>query len=113
MAGGIEQPVPTDWGAWAGLLARRIEMAFTRHPRHVVAQALPRQLCGRSVGDGRGGRNSTRLGGEDYKGNRACGRCTRATERSFTCRTSSTTKGDQVRQAGSDEEREQHLEDLR
>ena len=52
--GGIEQPVPTDWGAWASYSPDGSEARLHAAPRHLVAQALSRQLCGRPVGDGRG-----------------------------------------------------------
>ena len=32
VAGGIERPIPTDWGAWASYSPDGSKMAFTRHP---------------------------------------------------------------------------------
>src|ERR1035441_2325455 len=32
VAGGIERPTPTDWGAWASYSPDGSKMAFTRHP---------------------------------------------------------------------------------
>ncbi|MBI4875642.1 MAG: PD40 domain-containing protein [Acidobacteria bacterium] len=32
LEGGLEQPLPTDWGSWASYSADGSKMAFTRHP---------------------------------------------------------------------------------
>jgi hypothetical protein len=32
LEGGIETPMPTDWGAWASYSADASHLAFTRHP---------------------------------------------------------------------------------
>ena len=52
LEGGIEQPVPTDWGASGSYSPDGKKLAFMRHPSVLVAQALPRRLRGGPLGDG-------------------------------------------------------------
>uniref|UniRef100_Q029B1 Tricorn protease homolog n=1 Tax=Solibacter usitatus (strain Ellin6076) TaxID=234267 RepID=Q029B1_SOLUE len=68
--GGIERPVPTDWGAWASYSPDGSKLAFTRHPatwsrKHYrgsyAADLWVMELASKKF---------TRLGNEDYKGNR-------------------------------------------
>ena len=70
VAGGIERPIPTDWGSWASYSPDGSRMAFTRHPatwsRKHYRGSYAADLWVMDVA----GRNFTRLGGEDYKGNR-------------------------------------------
>ena len=70
MAGGIERPVPTDWGAWASYSPDGSKMAFTRHPatwsRKHYRGSYAADLWVMDVA----GKKFSRLGGEDYKGNR-------------------------------------------
>ena len=42
--GGMEQPLKTDWGAWASYSPDGSKLAFTRHPMRMEPPALPRQL---------------------------------------------------------------------
>ena len=48
--GGIEQPVPTDWGASGSYSPDGKKLAFMRHPVGLVAQALSRQRMRRTCG---------------------------------------------------------------
>ena len=70
VAGGIERPVPTDWGAWASYSPDGSKMAFTRHPatwsRKHYRGSYAADLWVMDVA----GKKFSRLGGEDYKGNR-------------------------------------------
>ena len=61
---------PHRLGRLGQLLARRPEAGLHAPSRHVVAQALSRQLRGRPLGDGRRRQEaSPSLGDDDYKGN--------------------------------------------
>ena len=68
--GGIEQPVPTDWGAWASYSPDGKKMAFTRHPatwsRKHYRGSYAADLWIMDVA----AKSFTHLGDEDYKGNR-------------------------------------------
>jgi tricorn protease len=68
--GGIERPVPTDWGAWASYSPDGAKMAFTRHPatwsRKHYRGSYAADLWVMDVAS----KKFTRLGDEDYKGNR-------------------------------------------
>jgi tricorn protease len=68
--GGIEQPVPTDWGAWASYSPDGKKMAFTRHPatwsRKHYRGSYAADLWIMDIA----AKTFTRLGDEDYKGNR-------------------------------------------
>jgi tricorn protease len=68
--GGIEQPVATDWGAWASYSPDGAKLAFTRHPatwsRKHYRGSYAADLWVMEVGS----KKFTRLGDEDYKGNR-------------------------------------------
>jgi tricorn protease len=70
VAGGIERPVPTDWGSWASYSPDGGRMAFTRHPatwsRKHYRGSYAADLWVMDVA----GRKFTRLGGEEYRGNR-------------------------------------------
>jgi tricorn protease len=68
--GGIERPVPTDWGAWASYSPDGGRMAFTRHPavwsRKHYRGSYAADLWVMDVA----AKKFTRLGDEEYKGNR-------------------------------------------
>jgi tricorn protease len=68
--GGIERPVPTDWGAWASYAPDGSKLAFTRHPatwsRKHYRGSYAADLWVMEVAS----KKFTRLGNEDYKGNR-------------------------------------------
>src|SRR6266567_2593530 len=68
--GGIEQPVPTDWGAWASYSPDGAKLAFTRHPatwsRKHYRGSYAADLWVMEVAS----KKFTKLGSEDYKGNR-------------------------------------------
>ncbi|HTS64911.1 MAG TPA: S41 family peptidase [Candidatus Acidoferrales bacterium] len=68
--GGIEQPVPTDWGAWASYSPDGKRLAFTRHPatwsRKHYRGSYAADLWVLDVAS----RKYTRLGDDDYRGNR-------------------------------------------
>ncbi len=112
-AGGIEQPVPTDWGAWASYSPDGEEPGLHAASGALVAQALSRQLRRRPVGDGRGREEIHHASAMTSTRATASGPCTRATARSTTSPTARRRKDDEVRRPGGDEERQQHLEDLR
>ncbi len=69
VAGGMEQPIPTDWGSWASCSPDGAKLAFTRHPgvwsrRHYRGSyAVDLWLMDLPT------RKFTRLGDADYKGN--------------------------------------------
>ncbi len=68
--GGIERPVPTDWGAWASYSPDGAKMAFTRHPatwsRKHYRGSYAADLWVMDVA----AKKFSKLGGEEYKGNR-------------------------------------------
>jgi tricorn protease len=68
--GGIERPVPTDWGAWASYSPDGAKMAFTRHPatwsRKHYRGSYAADLWVMDVAS----KKFTRLGNEEYRGNR-------------------------------------------
>ena len=68
--GGIERPVPTDWGAWASYSPDGAKLAFTRHPaiwsRKHYRGSYAADLWVMEVA----AKKFTKLGDEDYKGNR-------------------------------------------
>jgi tricorn protease len=68
--GGIEQPLPTDWGAWASYSPDGARMAFTRHPgnwsRKHYRGSYAADLWVMDVA----AEKYTHLGDDDYKGNR-------------------------------------------
>jgi tricorn protease len=68
--GGIERPVPTDWGAWASYSPDGAKLAFTRHPatwsRKHYRGSYAADLWVMEVAS----KKFTKLGNEDYKGNR-------------------------------------------
>src|SRR5882724_4075531 len=68
--GGIEQPVPTDWGAWASYSPDGSRLAFTRHPatwsRKHYRGSYAADLWIMDVA----AKKFTKLGDETYQGNR-------------------------------------------
>src|SRR6516225_806548 len=68
--GGMEQPVATDWGAWASYSPDGKKMAFTRHPatwsRKHYRGSYAADLWIMDVA----AKSYTRLGDDEYKGNR-------------------------------------------
>ena len=70
LEGGIEQPVPTDWGAWASYSPDGKKLAFTRHPatwsRKHYRGSYAADLWIMDIA----AKTFTRLGDPDYKGNR-------------------------------------------
>ena len=68
--GGIERPIPTDWGAWASYAPDGSKLAFTRHPaawsRKHYRGSYAADLWVMEVAS----KKFTRLGNEEYKGNR-------------------------------------------
>jgi tricorn protease len=68
--GGIEQPLPTDWGAWASYSSDGQRLAFTRHPapwsRKHYRGSYAADLWIMDVA----AKKFTRLGDDEYKGNR-------------------------------------------
>ncbi len=67
--GGMEQPVPTDWGSWGSYSPDGAKLAFTRHPgvwsRKHYRGSYSADLWLMDVGE----KTFTRLGGDDYAGN--------------------------------------------
>ena len=67
--GGMEQPMPTDWGSWASYSPDGSKLAFTRHPgvwsRKHYRGGYAVDLWLMDVAK----KEFTRLGDEDYKGN--------------------------------------------
>ncbi len=67
--GGMEEPLPTDWGSWASYSPDGKKLAFTRHPgvwsrkHYRGSYAVDLWLMDASS------REFTRLGDSDYKGN--------------------------------------------
>ncbi|MBS1855989.1 MAG: PD40 domain-containing protein [Acidobacteria bacterium] len=70
ISGGIETPVATDWGAWASYSPDGARLAFTRHPapwsRKHYRGSYAADLWVMDVA----AKTFTRLGDEEYKGNR-------------------------------------------
>jgi tricorn protease len=70
LEGGIEQPVPTDWGAYASYSPDGSKLAFTRHPsvwsRKHYRGAYAADLWVMDVA----AKQFTKLGDDDYTGNR-------------------------------------------
>jgi tricorn protease len=68
--GGIEQPITTDWGAWASYSSDGQRLAFTRHPapwsRKHYRGSYAADLWIMDVA----AKKFTRLGDDEYKGNR-------------------------------------------
>ena len=67
--GGLEKPLPTDWGSWASYSADGSKLAFTRHPgvwsRKHYRGSYAVDLWLEDVA----AKKFTRLGDDDYKGN--------------------------------------------
>ncbi|MCL4402274.1 MAG: MdsD protein, partial [Acidobacteria bacterium] len=69
MEGGLEQPVPTDWGSWASYSPDGSRLAFSRHPgvwsrkHYRGSYAVDLWLMNIAA------KTFTRLGDPDYKGN--------------------------------------------
>ncbi|HEV2688447.1 MAG TPA: hypothetical protein VGV35_07825, partial [Bryobacteraceae bacterium] len=67
--GGMEQPIPTDWGSWASYSPDGSKMAFTRHPgvwsRRHYRGSYAVDLWLMDVN----GKQFTKLADPDYKGN--------------------------------------------
>ncbi len=67
--GGLEKPLPTDWGSWASYSADASKLAFTRHPgvwsRKHYRGSYAVDLWLEDVA----AKKFTRLGDDDYKGN--------------------------------------------
>ena len=67
--GGLEQAIPTDWGAWGGYSPDGARFAFNRHPmtwwRKHYRGSYAADLWVMDVA----GKKFTRLGDEEYKGN--------------------------------------------
>ena len=68
--GGLEQPVPTDWGAWASYSPDGKKMAFTRHPATWSRKHYRGSYAADLWIEDLAAKSFTRLGDEDYKGNR-------------------------------------------
>src|SRR5271157_2956215 len=70
LEGGIEQPVPTDWGAYASYSTDGSKLAFMRHPsvwsRKHYRGAYAADIWVMDVA----AKKFTKLGDDDYKGNR-------------------------------------------
>jgi tricorn protease len=70
LEGGIEQPVPTDWGAYASYSPDGSKLAFMRHPsvwsRKHYRGAYAADIWVMDVA----AKKFTKLGDDDYKGNR-------------------------------------------
>ncbi len=68
--GGIERPIPTDWGAWASYSPDGAKLAFTRHPatwsRKHYRGSYAADLWVMDVA----AKKFSKLGGDEYKGNR-------------------------------------------
>ena len=67
--GGLEQPIPTDWGSWASYSPDATKLAFTRHPgvwsRKHYRGSYAVDLWLEDIA----AKKFTRLGDDDYKGN--------------------------------------------
>src|SRR5271169_740744 len=70
VAGGIERPIPTDWGAWASYSPDGAKMAFTRHPATWSRKHYRGSYAADLWVEDLASKKFTRLGDEDYKGNR-------------------------------------------
>ena len=111
--GGIEQPISTDWGSSASYSPDGTKMAFTRHPgvwsRKHYRGSYAVDLWVMDVA----AKKFTKLGGDpDYKGNYLWPMYARNGEIYFVAEPAPTRRA-QVRRSRGDEERQQHLEDLR
>jgi tricorn protease len=69
MDGGIEAPVPTDWGAWASYSPDGRKMAFTRHPATWSRKHYRGSYAADLWVEDLAAKTFTRLGNPDYKGN--------------------------------------------
>ena len=104
---------PHRLGRLGQLLARRLEDGVHAPPGHLVAQALSRQLCGRPLGDGRGRQEILQARRRGLQGQPHVAHVRPQRRDLLRLQPARQRKGDQVRRAGRDEERQQHLEDLR
>ena len=68
--GGIETPLGTDWGAWASFSPDGTKMAFTRHPAVWSRKHYRGSYAADLWVEDLASKKFTRLGDEDYKGNR-------------------------------------------
>ncbi len=113
LEGGVEQPVPTDWGSSASYSAGWQEAGLHAPSLGLVPQALPRRLCRRPLG----ARHSHPRVQQNQRPGRLQGQLALAHVRQRQPSTSSPTaprtKRASVRRPGGDEERQQHLEGLR
>ncbi len=113
LEGGIEQPVPTDWGAYASYSPDGRKLAFMRHPsvwsrkHYRGAYAADLWVLDISTHDVHQNR-----GQDDYKGNWLWPMYGQR-RHLLRLRPHRARKGHPVRRSGGDEERQQHLEDLR
>jgi tricorn protease len=67
--GGMEQPVKTDWGAWASYSPDGSKMAFTRHPSEWSRQHYRGSYAADLWVEDVKAQTFKKLGDEDYKGN--------------------------------------------
>ncbi|HEV2446555.1 MAG TPA: DPP IV N-terminal domain-containing protein, partial [Candidatus Sulfopaludibacter sp.] len=67
--GGIETPVPTDWGAWASFSPDGKKMAFTRHPAPWSRKHYRGSYAADLWVEDLASKTFTKLGNPDYHGN--------------------------------------------
>ncbi len=67
--GGMEQPIKTDWGAWASYSPDSSKMAFTRHPSEWSRQHYRGSYAADLWVEDVKAQTFKKLGDEDYKGN--------------------------------------------
>ncbi len=67
--GGIETPLDTDWGAWAGYSPDGRKLAFTRHPAPWSRKHYRGSYAADLWVEDIASKSFTRLGDPDYKGN--------------------------------------------
>ena len=67
--GGMEQPIKTDWGAWASYSPDGSKMAFTRHPSEWNRQHYRGSYAADLWVEDVKAKSFKKLGDEDYKGN--------------------------------------------
>ncbi len=69
LEGGMEQPLKTDWGAWASYSPDGSKMAFTRHPSEWNRQHYRGSFASDLWLMDVNAKSFVKLGDEDYKGN--------------------------------------------
>ena len=114
LEGGVEQPVPTDWGASGSYSPDGKKLAFMRHPsvwsrKHYrgayAADLWVMDVAAKNLHEAqRAGRLQGQLAVADVRQSR---------RDLLRLRPHGRREGHPLRRAGSDEERQQHLEDLR